>query len=163
MSEDSGLAAAVWDLEPLVDAAGEDGARALIAAARVRVVEFTASYKGRLAQLTTAGQGLFPSGWATKPEPRAKFLLGLPNGCGICARVFAKLGIYLPNAFTRRCRPPASAQTALPARRAKHRRTASCRSLPHGRSRLRGSARLRMTTGRTRTASLRDRRRETEA
>jgi oligoendopeptidase F len=54
MSGDPGLAAAVWDLEPLVGAAGDDGARALIVAARVRTVEFTARYKGRVRELSAA-------------------------------------------------------------------------------------------------------------
>ena len=48
---DAGLAAAVWDLEPLVDGGGADGARALLDDAARRAADFAARYGGRVLQL----------------------------------------------------------------------------------------------------------------
>jgi oligoendopeptidase F len=48
---DAGLAAAVWDLDPLVDGGGADGARALLDDAERRAAEFAARYGGRVVQL----------------------------------------------------------------------------------------------------------------
>jgi oligoendopeptidase F len=49
--DDPDLAAAVWDLEPLVGGRGADGARRLLEDASVRAAEFTGRYPGRVAEL----------------------------------------------------------------------------------------------------------------
>jgi hypothetical protein len=49
--EDGELAAAVWDLRPIVDATGDEGASALITRARARAAQFSDSYTGQLAGL----------------------------------------------------------------------------------------------------------------
>ena len=48
---DGGLAAAVWDLDPLVDGRGADGACALLDDAARRAADFAARYGGRVLQL----------------------------------------------------------------------------------------------------------------
>jgi hypothetical protein len=48
---DSELAAAVWDLEPLVDGDGPDGTRRLLEDAATRAADFAARHCGRVAQL----------------------------------------------------------------------------------------------------------------
>jgi oligoendopeptidase F len=48
---DPELAAAVWDLEPLVGGGGQDGARRLLDDAALRAADFAASYSGRVAEL----------------------------------------------------------------------------------------------------------------
>jgi oligoendopeptidase F len=52
---DPELAAAVWDLEPLVDGGGPDGARRLLKDAATRAAEFAAQHSGRVAQLDASG------------------------------------------------------------------------------------------------------------
>jgi oligoendopeptidase F len=52
---DRELAAAVWDLEPLVDGGGPGGARRLVSDAGVRGADFAARYCGRVAALDTGG------------------------------------------------------------------------------------------------------------
>jgi hypothetical protein len=46
---DPELAAAVWDLEPLVGGGGADGARRLLEDAAVRAADFAGRHRGRVA------------------------------------------------------------------------------------------------------------------
>ena len=48
---DPELAAAVWDLEPLVGGGGRDGARRFLEEAAIRAADFAGRHRGRVAQL----------------------------------------------------------------------------------------------------------------
>ena len=48
---DPELAAAVWDLEPLVGGGGPDGARRFLEDAAVRAADFAARHRGRVVHL----------------------------------------------------------------------------------------------------------------
>jgi oligoendopeptidase F len=52
---DRGLAAAVWDLEPLVDGGGSDGVRRFLGDAAARSADFAARHRGRVAELDACG------------------------------------------------------------------------------------------------------------
>ena len=54
-SPDTELEQTAWDLDPLVDGAGPDGARAQLTQSLERAQAFAASYAGKLAELDSAG------------------------------------------------------------------------------------------------------------
>ncbi len=57
MPTDPELEQTAWDLEPLVDGRGQDGARAQLAEALTRSQVFAARYAGKLGELDSAGLG----------------------------------------------------------------------------------------------------------
>ncbi|MGA7704420.1 MAG: oligoendopeptidase, partial [Solirubrobacteraceae bacterium] len=54
-SPDTELEQTAWDLDPLVNGAGPDGARAQLTESLERAQAFAASYAGKLAELDSAG------------------------------------------------------------------------------------------------------------
>ena len=55
--QDAALAAARWNLEPLVDDRGAEGTRALLGEAKERADAFAATHRGKVAELDAAGLG----------------------------------------------------------------------------------------------------------